>query len=196
MLFRCALVATLLLPSLLSSARPHARVEVEPWIYDPGHTGAIISRWTPFSGPGRSDPALIFAKILPTEADAAAGATVEGVDGMTLRELGFDVFGGGHCGAGAPRFNVTTVDGFVYFFGCASGRHTPAPDKPATFTRVRFGDADAEKQLPSDPAWPGFGRARVAAIEIVFDEGTDAGSGFTAVDDIDINGVLVERDAD
>lgn len=191
-LMRSWLVVALLFPSLSSSARPHARFEVEPWIYDPGHTGAIISRWVPFGG--RHDPAIIMSKILPTAADAAAGATVEGVDGITLTELGFDVFRGGHCGAGAPRFNVTTTDGFVYFFGCAYGTHSPAPDKPATFTRVRFSDHDAFKQLDSDPPWPGFGRARVSSIEIVFDEGVDDGSGFTAIDDVDINGELVEND--
>ena len=36
----------------------------------------------------------------------------------------------------------------------------------------------------------------VASIEIVFDEGVDVGSGFSAVDDIDINGFIVERDRD
>src|SRR5437868_13665884 len=89
---------------------------VVPSLFDPGHTGAIISRWVPFSGRGNSDPALIMSKILPTAADAAALATVEGVRGIRLDELGFDVFDGGHCGAGAPRFNVTTSDGSVYFF--------------------------------------------------------------------------------
>ncbi len=185
------LVPVLVLSSLPASARdPHLRVV--PGVFDPAHTHAIISRWAPFSGPGRDDPAILMAKILPTSADAAAVATVEGVRGIRLDELGFDVFDGGHCSAGAPRFNVTTVDGSVYFFGCADGVHVAAPDKPATFTRVRFRDQDAAPQLATDPPWPGFGRARVRSIDLVFDEGTDQGSGFTAIDDIDVNGDIVE----
>jgi hypothetical protein len=166
---------------------------VVPEIFDPDNSGAIISRWVPFSGKGHADPALIMSKILPTADVAAALAKVEGVKGIRLDELGFDVFNGGHCGAGAPRFNVTTSDGFIYFFGCFYGTHTAAPDKPATFTRVRFRDSDAFAQLPTDPPWPGFGNVRVSAIDIVFDEGTDQGSGFTAIDDIDINGDIIER---
>ena len=184
-------VVALVLPSLAGAREPHLRVV--PWVFDPGHTGAVISRWVPFTGPGDSDPAIIMSKLVPTDVDAAAVARVEGVAGLRLDELGFDVFNGGHCGAGAPRFNVTTNDGHVYFFGCAYGNHTAAPDKPATFTRVRFGNADAFPQLASDPPWPGFGNVTVSAIDIVFDEGPDVGSGFTAIDDVDVNGRIVER---
>jgi hypothetical protein len=169
------------------------RLKVVPSVFDPQHTGDVASEWLPFSGPGNSDPALVMSKMLPTSTNAAAIATVEGVDGVELRELGFDVFVSGHCGAGAPRFNVTTEDGFVYFFGCAYGTHAPAPDKPTTFERVRFADRDAFKQLTSDPPWPGFGHVRVESIVIVFDEGVDVGSGFTALDNIDVNGRLVGR---
>jgi hypothetical protein len=187
-LYPLPLAAALLLSSA-ALAHDHW-FRVVPRVFDPGHTGAVISRWVSFGG--RSDPALVMSKLLPTAADAAAVADVEGVAGITLAELGYDVFRGGHCGAGAPRFDVTTSDGSVYFFGCAYGVHAPAPDKPATFTRVRFGDGDAFPQFAGDPPWPGFGRARIASIDIAFDEGIDDGSGFTAIDDIDINGELVE----
>jgi hypothetical protein len=185
---KLALAPLLLLAAFPASARDD-RLRVVPAVFDPGHTHGVISRWTALAG--RDDAALVMAKILPTSADAAAVAAVEGVAGARLDELGFDVFGGGHCGAGAPRFDVTTRDGSVYFFGCSYGIHSPSPDHAPLFTRVRFSDADAVAQLASDPPWPGFGKARVASIELVFDEGTDAGSGFTALDDIDINGELV-----
>jgi hypothetical protein len=185
-------LAVVLLAFVPASAREDRHFRVIPAVFDPDGTHAIISRWVPFTGPGNSDPAIIMAKILPTSADAAAVATVEGVRGITLDELGFDVFDGGHCGAGAPRFNVTTVEGYVYFFGCTYGVHAPSPDKPATFTRVRYHDADAAPQFVTNPPFH-FGEARVDSIAIVFDEGTDQGSGFTAVDDIDVNGHIVER---
>src|SRR5437879_2581273 len=99
-----AAVAVVAVPS-----RAEARhLTVVPAVFDPDHTGAVTSHWRPFSGPGNSDPALVMDKLLPTAANAAAGAEVEGVDGLTLTELGFDVYRGGHCGAGAPRYNVTT----------------------------------------------------------------------------------------
>jgi hypothetical protein len=172
----------------------HDRFRVVPEAFDPAHTRAVQADWLPFSD--HHDEALVLAKLLPTSANAAAGARIEGVEGIRLRELGFDVYAGGHCGAGAPRFDVTTVDGTTYFFGCLYGTHTPAADKPTTFERVRFSDADAAPQLVGDPPWPGFGHARIASISITFDEGTDQGSGFTALDNIDINGVLVGDDDD
>jgi hypothetical protein len=181
-----------LLGSPSVSARDRLHLRVVPSVYDPGHTHGIISRWVPFTGPGDSDPAIVMSKILPTSTDAAAIATVEGVAGITLDELGFDVFDGSHCGAGAPRFDVITVEGYLYAFGCAYGVHTPAPDKPATFTRVRFAEGDAFPQLDSNPPFH-FGQTQVAEIAIVFDEGTDEGSGFAAIDDIAVDGNLVER---
>jgi hypothetical protein len=176
------------LPSLAAAKKP---VRVVPAIFDPNHTHAVRSDWLPFFGQHEPDEALLMFKLAATSVNASAGATVENVEGSVLDELGFDVFHGGHCGAGAPRFDVTTTDGSVYFFGCAYGIHTPASDRPILFTRVRFSDADAVRQLGSTPPWPGFGRVRVARIDIVFDEGTDVGSGFTALDDIDINGELI-----
>jgi hypothetical protein len=177
-------------PMLAAAKKP---LRVEPSVFDPDRTGTVASDWQPFSGPGNSDPALVMSKQTATSTNAAAAATVVGVDGAVLDELGFDVYAGGHCGAGAPRFNVTLADGTLYFFGCAFGTHTPAPDKPTTFERVRFRDNDAFPQLADDPPWPGFGHANVASIEIVFDEGTDVGVGFTALDNIDVNGELVGR---
>jgi len=180
------LVVVAVWPSLASARRPR----VVPAVFDPDDTDAVSSAWVPFASP--HDPALVMSKQLPTAANAAAGAIVERVRGVRLDELGFDVWVHGHCGAGAPRFNVTTADGSVYFFGCAYGVHAAKPDARG-FVRVRFGDGDAFAQLPTDPPWPGFGRARVRDIEIVFDEGTDVGSGTTALDDIDINGHLIGR---
>jgi len=187
-----ACVVALTAWSLPASAKKPLRVV--PSTYDPQHTRTVGSEWLPFFGRHEPNAALQMFKLTKTSVDAAALATVENVEGRVLGELGFDVFVGGHCGAGAPRFDVTTSDGTVYFFGCAYGSHSAAPDRPLTFERVRFSDADAQPQLVGDPPWPGFGHARVASIVIVFDEGTDEGSGFTALDNIDVNGELVGGD--
>ena len=165
----------------------------------PAGTDTVTADWVTHQGlpdAGNSNHALFLEKLGATSNCAAAGAVIDGVGAITLTELGFDVSNDGHCGAGAPRFNVTTTGGFLYFFGCSSGVHTPAPDDPVNWTRVRFTDADAFPQLATNPPWPGFGSAVVQSIAIIFDEGTDTGPDFTGhvfLDNIDINGVLMGK---
>jgi hypothetical protein len=127
--------------------------------------------------------ALILSKNGPTTDCSAAGADVRGINGTVLTELGFDVRNGGHCGAGAPRFNVVTNDNQLHFIGgCANGTQTP--DTPQQgWTRVRF-DLTSLGGLP------------VKSVGLVFDEGTDTGPDFSGVvilDNIDINGTLIGR---
>jgi hypothetical protein len=113
-------------------------VKADPWVYDPDGLGIATSAWTPRVGnPGHG---LYLTKDGATTANTASGATITGVEGKVLTELGFDYRNDGHCGAGAPRFNVYTTDDTYYFLGCIYGTHTAAG---ADWTRVRFGDADA-----------------------------------------------------
>lgn len=181
-----ALLALVLVAAWNAPAAARHPLRVVPSVFDPDGTDAVASTWQPFDHVGR---ALVLSKQTATATDAAALATVENVGGERLDELGFDYWTGGHCGAGAPRFDVTTEDGSVYFFGCADGTHSPSPLRHG-FERVRFGNADAAPQLPSDPPWPGFGHVRVVSVVIVFDEGIDEGSGIAVLDDIDVNGIV------
>lgn len=168
-----------------ASADNGASFNVKPGVYDPGHTGIVTAAWVTHQGlpdAGSSDHALFLQKNGPTAADAAAGADVTGVSGITLTELGFDYRNDGHCGAGAPRFNVTTTDNVTHFFGCIYGTHTPVN---ANWTRVRFTDANAYPPVTADET--------VQSIQIVFDEGTDVGQGFVYLDNIDINGTMIGK---
>lgn len=131
---------------------------------------------------------LLLSKNGPTSNCSAAGAGIGGwTAGDTLSELGFDFRKGGHCGAGAPRFNVTDTSDNLYFFGCAGGTHSPAPQDPAQWERVRFTGADGS------PSGFVFGTTPVKSIDIVFDEGTDTanndteGVGLAVLDNIRIN---------
>lgn len=165
---------------------------VKPWVYDPDNTGVSQSKWVTKNGladAGKSDHALYLTKTAPTTTNAASGATVN--FSGTLTELGFDYRNDGHCGAGAPRFNVYTTAGTYFFFGCTYGVHTPSTENP-NWTRVRFGNADA---FPADGVtpWPGFGSVTVTGIDIVFDEGTEVGPGFVYLDNIDVNSTLVGK---
>lgn len=144
---------------------------------------------------------LLLSKNGPTTDCSAAQADVTGVEGMTLTELGFDYRNGGHCGAGAPRFNIYAADGSYYFAGCASGAQSPAPQDLKEWTRVRF-SATAGTVYPADSSFPAFvfgpNGTRITGLEIVFDEGTDTqssqdpnGVGLASLDNIDVNGTLV-----
>jgi hypothetical protein len=123
---------------------------------------------------------LELEKNAPTATNAAAGATLNGIDNIVLSQLGFDFQG--FCGAGAPRFNVTTSTGKVFFFGCSSGTAT---DLGNGWTRVRFTNANASPQ-DGTSVFPGFGNVTVTSISIVQDE-----MGQVKLDNIDVNGTLV-----
>ena len=121
-----------------------------------------------------------------------------------LHELGYDIrkpglgtsLGpeGSHCGAGAPRFDVVTTDGF-FFVGCSS----PPPDVETDgegWIRLRWGVAGVVMGFkpPTFALLPITGT--VQRIVIVFDEAQDVFGGpdeFGAaiLDNIDVNGTLV-----
>ena len=157
--------------------------------YPAGTPGGVVSKWD--NTTGNPSPSLLLEKNVPTTDCSSAGATINGVSGITLTELNFDYKTDGHCGAGAPRYNVYTDNGTYYFFGCTAGTHT---DAGSGWTKVEFGDADAS---PADgtTAWPGFGNAVVTGIDVVFDEGNDVvGQGTPGevyLDNFSINGEIV-----
>jgi hypothetical protein len=193
-------------------------LQAKPWVFvgTPSQCGGpaghdiVTSAWlggmglpddgtTANPGGARRDAhmGLLLNKNGPTPDCSAAGATIKGFRaGDFITELGFDYRDGGHCGAGAPRFNVTTTGGQLYFVGgCAAGTHSPAP-QDAEWTRVRFGAADFFRAGAFGPFL--LGTTRVRSIDIVYDEGTDTpsesdlnGVGLAVLDNIDINGTLI-----
>jgi hypothetical protein len=165
----------------------------------------------------KDNEGLLLVKTGPTTNFAAAGARFEGLPKkLTLTELGYDIRKpganvndprGSHCGAGAPRFNITTTAGF-FFLGCNSP--PPTTDTAGIgWQRLRWGGGTGPNALMAFCASAG-GCGSVAAgalgpvtgtlkeLEIVFDEGQDPSGGpdqFGAaiLDNIDVNGVLVGR---
>src|SRR5947209_17700874 len=82
---------------------------------------------------------LLLAKTGPTTNSASAGAEIKGVKGITLTELGYDIRTGSHCCAGAPRFNITTTTGKLYFLGCNSPAPTTMIPSSTGWKRLRWG---------------------------------------------------------
>jgi hypothetical protein len=160
---------------------------------------------------------LLLAKGGPTPQDAAGFAELKNVKGITLSELGYDIrlldypasVSGSHCGAGAPRFDVYTTDGTLFFVGCRS----PVADTVVTgaagtgdaWTRLTWGVGGVVMGFCVAPsptlACPvNFAlvpiTGTVQRIFVVFDEGTDTGPdyiGAAFLDNIDVNGQLVGK---
>jgi hypothetical protein len=137
---------------------------------------------------------LLLSKNGPTANCSSAGAMITGVEGMSATEFGFDYRFGSHCGAGSPRFNLTTTDDVLHFVGgCANGTKTPSPQDPTEWARIRF--TLATQFAP--PLKPG---AKIKSLSILVDEGTDStsvedvfGIGLSVVDNIDVNGTLITQ---
>jgi hypothetical protein len=154
---------------------------------------------------------LLLAKTGPTTNYASAGADITGVNGITLTELGYDIrkpgadtragARGSHCGAGAPRFNVTASDGVTYdFIGCNSSA-TPATSEVdgQGWIRLRWGGGTI-LAFAANGQFAGtivnISGKTVKSMQIVFDEGQDTGPdnfGLAVLDNIDVNGTLVGR---
>ena len=170
---------------------PSKKFSVKPKISDPEETDIVVAAWLTKSGlpdAGKSNHALYFQKAGPTATNASAYGQIRWLqnrDVTGLTELGFDYRNGDHCTAVSPRF-VIQVDGVDYSLPCTSGVASPAPDDPLNWTRVRFGAAE-------------FGAAGIPLIgvitagNLVFDEGTDAGTGLIYMDNIDVNGSLIGK---
>lgn len=171
----------------LAGAANAASFTVSPWTYDPGNLcPGIISQWD--YSVGNPAPSLHLTKPCPTATNAASGASLSGVTGITLTELNFDYLNGGHCGAGAPRFNVDASDGFHFMGGCANGTATASADP--NWTHVVIDPTNPAQAFPV--LTPG---ATINSIDIVFDEGNDAlgqgTPGSVYLDNISVNGTTV-----
>ena len=154
----------------------------------------------PKDSPGKNK-GLLLVKTGPTPNFAAAGAVLNGVKGIMLTELGYDIRTGSHCGAGAPRFNVRTDVAF-YFVGCNSPPATILVPFSNSWKRLRWMTPCVLGFNTSTNAFECVTGA-VQSITIIFDEGTDtpsagppgpeSGSGLAFLDNIDVNGTLVGR---
>ena len=144
---------------------------------------------------GNGDHALYFQKMVPTTTFAAGVAVIDGVEGLpasSISGLSWEHRLDGHCGAGAPRWNLNLSDAmghpYTVFLGCAAAVHTPS------------GMDERGRPWMLD-VYPGLGPVSIAqqvlaqtglnvtaltvrSLVIVFDEGNDLGG----VVDVDAGG--------
>lgn len=136
---------------------------------------------------GSGNHSLYFQKMVPTATEAAGVAIFNNVS-IPVEDLqGLEFWYGtdGHCGAGAPRFNVglknrVTGDRRTVFIGCAEmipGATATAPNGRVFQQRTFTGPATA----CCGPLPAGFD---IVSLAIVFDEGPDQGQGYVHLDNI------------
>jgi hypothetical protein len=182
---------------------PGSNIVTSAWLPGTGLPDDGSSNTTPSNPPNR-DPhrGLLLSKDGDTADCSSALARILGVGGLLVTanfHLGFDYRGGGHCGAGAPRFNVAWrlngTDGSSFVGGCANTAPSTAPQDPMQWTRATFLTSNPAQSFPPVP--PG---SRIRSITLIFDEGTESSSlqdpegvGLAVVDNIDINGQLITR---
>lgn len=161
----------------------------KPGTYDPDNTGIVTAAWSNSIGlpdKGGSNFGLLLQKNGLTSANAASGAFIQGVEGITLTVLGFDYKDGSHCGGGAPRFNVLATDGFHFIGGC--GNATPVGAPAVGWTRVTLDPYNPAQAFPV--LTPG---ATILSITLILDEGTDQGTGSALLDNINVNGTYIGK---
>ncbi len=175
---------------------------VRPAKYDPDNTHTVQSRWFKQIGEPDSfvDPAgrnvhygLLLSKNTATTTNSAAFAVISGFSKkqpVTLTDIGYDIRNGGHCGNGAPRFNLVTQDDVTHFVGCFFMTDSAGAD--AGWQRKTFSAADLMDPSKTFPAFaPGD---TVTSMSIAFDEGVDTApdfSGLAILDNVDVNGTVV-----
>jgi hypothetical protein len=188
----------LTLASAALAASNTFKIRAVPVVNDPTVSGIVSAKWVARQGlpdnprsskarPGkRSKPghALFLQKNGFSATDASARVNIEGVEGITLTEIGWDVRLDGSCTANSPRFEIVTQDDVVHVIGCDATTLSVTPINE-NWEQRRYDIAAAVPVInPTDT---------VKSISIVLDEGTDAGVGFVYLDNININGVLIQK---
>jgi hypothetical protein len=196
-------------------------INVVPFEFDPNNLNLAHASWLT----GTGCPALDLANPLCTGGDpndkrneglllvktgstgnlVAAGARINGVKGLALSDLGYDLRkprdtadpAGSQCGAGAPRFNIT-IEGVTYFIGCDSPPPVQIP-LGTGWIRLRWAGVVPGTLLAFNSetgALENIAGRPVQSITIIFDEGQDVlpeNFGAAVLDNIKVNSQIAGR---
>jgi hypothetical protein len=141
---------------------------------------------------GTSNQALYFQKFTTTATNAAGVAVIKGLEGQPLSALtglAWDHRLDGHCGAGAPRWDLFLQDSagvkYTVFLGCAAATHSPTADPH--WVRDSYAQGAIGAQVAAQTPVTASPPFTIRGLAIVFDEGTDQGQGFVYLDNILVN---------
>jgi hypothetical protein len=171
--------AMLAVPMAASAAQGGIKLKPSAGRFDPdtfkpqGNSTDAQAQWTnKQSHTGKFS--VLLQKSVPTSEFAFAAATVDGVDGLTVAQLGNIGFSvNGPCGAGSPRFNLFYDNDFdgeadgVAFYGCAN--HPAGSTKPG-WTDMLADASVPESQFPYGGKGPLTDASVVSSLSVVVDE--------------------------
>lgn len=160
-------------------------------------TDTVTAAWD--NSTGAPSPSILLEKLGATTNCAAAGVDIitslEGQAVSNVTELNFEYEDGGHCGGGAPRFNLELDGASNAFLGCNSVLGTRTPAATAGWTHVEFSAADIAAAVVLAGGTPA---STLTDLYIIFDEGSDTPTGGTIgtagtvnIDNISVNGDVV-----
>ena len=187
----------LLVPAVLAvlalgfspQAPPRDTLRAVPTAFNPGNAPVrITAAWQPDESgdaPSKHPLMLQISETAPYPPGASALAVVTPAEGLNVRQLAFDHRLGTHCTNGSPRWDVETMDGSVYAFGCASGVHQVELPAPA-WERISFSCADVQVLNGLSGSCPLSSGQSVSLLQIVHDEG-----GRTMLDNLDVNWIVM-----
>jgi hypothetical protein len=131
---------------------------------------------------GNDYQALYFQKMTATSTNAAGVSVIKGFEGLRadqLTGLQWDHRTDGHCGAGAPRWNVNLRDAmgnnYTVFLGCfAAPQHSPGGTGPGnhTWCTDRYPGSAIDTQILAQTGQLAS-NLTVRNLAIVFDEGNE-----------------------
>jgi Viral BACON domain len=168
-------------------------IQAMPIISDPSQSGSVNAKWV--SGAGvpdahANDPqnqGLLITKTSTSDTKASAGIVINNVDGMALTALGFDMRNGSQCTARTPAFVVVTSDGVNHTVGgCSKGTKQSTPAQG--WTRLLFDPSNPAQATP-----PIASGTTVKTIQLVVNEGPEAGSGMVILDNILVNRTVIGK---
>ena len=156
---------------------------------------------------GNADQALYFQKMTSTATVAAGVAVINGLEGLPARDLtGLSWWHreDGHCGAGAPRWDIGVQDGsgnrYAVFLGCNAAQHTETGVTTNGYGWCKDTQTSGAIQSAiTSRTGQALANLTITGLTIVFDEGNDnpnplpAGcaqqaltGGFVYLDNIDV----------
>ena len=191
------ILSLLALGFLLSAPVAEAQVKADPFHFGLGATATWMrDAGNPANGDSDQE-GLYLQKGTATANFAAAGASLlplsTGLTGTNMTDISFEISGfpgadgepfaggpfgpsHGYCGAGAPRFNVTSSTG-TCFLGCNAGDKTHLA---SGWWKVNF-------HTPfTNYAGCTSAPTAITSIDVILDEGTDLGPGNVVLDNITI----------
>jgi hypothetical protein len=169
-------------------------IQAMPITSDLSQSGSVNAKWVSGAGvPNANDSndpqnqGLLITKTSTSDTKASAGIVINNADGMALTALGFDIRNGSQCTARTPAFVVVTSDGVNHTVGgCSKGTKQSSPAQG--WTRLRFDPSNPAQATP-----PIASGTTVKTIQLVINEGPEAGSGMVILDNILVNKTVIGK---